>query len=654
MKSNIIFALPALAFILFAAAIVFPVVPVNTHAEGDEPEEGISVVASSDISVNLLSKDEGYYKIFKDSIKVSTSSENGYTLSIATDGADHQTLYLNGDTTSESKIDGATGTYENPEVLGDYEWGFAVPGISHFDDTYSTTNPSEDSKFAILPLENKIIRDYTEAVSDNITDIYYGFKLSGTLELGEYETSITYTAIPADQPLAAKAVLGDNGNLNFLYNRNTYTVGETYTDNVGETTITNFYDNIPLNGTEEDIFPWAEQSDSVFTANFDKSFANARMTDCGHLFRNLKKLTTITNPQNLNTSQVVNMRAMFAYAGNDASTFAVDLGSWDISNTTNMSSMFYSAGYNATAWEISGIGSWNTSSLTNAHAMFYKAGYYATTWSIGDISGWDTSHIEDMGYLFAWAGYSVDEWSVGDLVGWDTSSVTNLMGAFSNAGYASTTWSVGDISHWNTGKVTNMSYVFNKSGYSAKTLRVDLSGWDTSNATSMKAMFYYFGYSAETFELNIDSWNVGSVTNFVGFLNYAGYGADVFELNLSTWNTGSATDMEQMFDRAGYSATTWSIGDLSGWKTNNVTNMQYMFLRAGYSADTWDLGDLSSWDTSNVTNMRTMFQYAGHSATYWNIGDIHEWNVDNVTNHTNFVDWNQSTIDPNKLPWQSN
>ncbi|MBO7664855.1 hypothetical protein J6S46_03305, partial [Candidatus Saccharibacteria bacterium] len=81
---------------LFAFLVVLPSVSESTHAEGDEPDEGISVIASSDISINLLSSDDGYYKIAKDSITVSTSSENGYTLFIATDSPDHQILYLNG------------------------------------------------------------------------------------------------------------------------------------------------------------------------------------------------------------------------------------------------------------------------------------------------------------------------------------------------------------------------------------------------------------------------------------------------------------------------------------------------------------------------------------------------------------------------------
>ena len=382
---NILVIFPALFIMLFAYLVMFPVVPESTHAEGDESEDGISVIASSDISINLLSKDEGYYKIFKDTITVSTSSENGYTLSIATDSADHQTLYLNGDTSSENGIYGAIGTYEQPEALGDYEWGFAVPGISYFDDIYSATEPSEESKFAIIPLENKIICDYTEAVTDNVTDIYYGFKLSGALELGEYETVITYTAISADQPPTVKAVLGDNGNLNFLYNRKAYTPGETYIDNIGETEIVEVYDDIPAD-TWYDVMedfgscPAWIWSNAIYSANFDKSFYNFEPTDTACWFLGLTELSFVTNVDNLNTDNVVDMSTMFYYAGENATTiWSIDnLSSWNTSNVADMSYMFFRAGFSATTWDIGDLSTWNTGNVTNVAEMFNSAGYKAS------------------------------------------------------------------------------------------------------------------------------------------------------------------------------------------------------------------------------------------------------------------------------------
>ncbi|MDO4760233.1 MAG: BspA family leucine-rich repeat surface protein [Candidatus Saccharibacteria bacterium] len=500
---HVLVVLPAAIIMLFVAAIMLPAVSESTHAEGDEPEEGISIVASSDISVNLLSKDEGYYKIFKDSIKVSTGSENGYTLSIATDSADHQTLYLNGDTTSESKIDGATGTYEEPKALGDYEWGFAVPGISHFDDTYSATDPSEDSKFAILPLENKIIRDYTEAATDHITDIYYGFKLSGTLEPGEYETSIIYTAVPADQPLVARAILGQNKNLNFVYDRKTYTVGETYTDNLEETEIVEVYD-VPMDAymdTSEfniDYCPAWVELDTIYYVNFDNSFYGFKPTSTSCWFYELRNLTTVTNANNLNTSNVTNMAEMFGGAGIEATTLSLDFSGWNTSKVTDMEGVFESTGKNAASFTLD-LNGWDVSNVTNMKFMFANTGQFTTTWSISGLNGWDTGNVTNMFCMFEVAGNQASVFSL-DLSGWDVSNVENMSSMFSGAGYNAITWGIGDLSGWDTGNVTNMSSMFQYAGAHA-------NAWDVGN----------LNYVDEEHK----GWDVSSVTDHSDFVDWS-------------------------------------------------------------------------------------------------------------------------------------
>ncbi len=601
---NILVVLPALFIMLFAFAIVLPAVPASTYAEGDTPNEGITIVISPEINASLISSENGDYKIVKDTVTIGTDALNGYTLYISTDTPDHQTLYLNGDTSSENRINGAAGTYESPKTLGDYEWGFAVPGIGHFDNTYSAESPNENSKFAILPTENKIIRNYTTSTSEDAAKVYYGFKLGGTIEPGEYETNITYTAIPATQPLTAKAVLGSNNNLNFVYDRKTYTVGETYADNLGETTITNIYDNIPMSGiAASDNWPWAEQSDSVFTLNFDGSFANARPTSMLRWFRNLRKLSTITNHQNLNTSMVNTMYQAFVSTGRDVDALSLDLSGWDTSNVSDMTTVFGATGEMSTSFSLN-LDGWNTSNVTTLYGMFYRTGFSATDWTIGDISSWDTSKVANFYSMFNRAGNSAAIWNIGNLDNWKTGNAENMSAMFGQAGSSATAWNIGDISGWDTGKVTDMSWMFNQAGRDA------------------------------------DVWDIG---------------------NLGSWKTGNVTDMSYMFSSAGRNATAWNIGNLDNWDTSSVTDMNYMFDYAGRKTAAWTIGDISKWDVSNVTTMEKTFYKTGTSTTTWDIGDLNYvdeghkgWDVSSVANHSDFVDWSQSNIDTSKLPWQSN
>ena len=601
-KNNALFIFSCALIMLFGFVVILPAVPASTYAEGDNPEDGISIVASSDIKINLVSKNDGYYKIAKDTITVSTSAVNGYTLSLATDSPDHQALYLNGDTSSESRINGAAGTYEEPKALDGYEWGFAVPGISRFEDVQSTAEPSVDSKFAIIPLENKIIRDYTEATTENTTDIYYGFKLSGTLEPGEYETAITYTAVPADGALTAKAVLGNNGNLNFLYDRKTYTRGEIYEDNLGETKINAVY-NVPINSSWDNNRPGWVENNSIKSVNFESPFYNFKPTSTSYWFYNDRYLSSITQAKNLNTSNVTDMSSMFSSAGYNAATWNIgDLNDWNTSNVTNMSDMFSLAGYYAATFNLD-ISGWDTNSVTHMSYMFSDAGGRSTTWNIGDLSSWNTGSVIDMQSMFADAGRMSTTWNIGDLSGWKTSSVVYMRSVFSGAGSEAGTWTLGDIGDWDTSSVINMAYMFNGAGYRATTWNIgNLGGWDTGSVTDMDSMF-----------------------------SYAGYNATTFNLNLSGWNTGNVINMSSMFENTGRSATTWNIGDLSSWDTSNVKGMSYMFYFAGYNATTWDIRNL---------------KYAG--------GEHKGWNVSKVTNHSSFVNWDQANIDTSKLPWQSN
>lgn len=148
--------------------------------------------------------------------------------------------------------------------------------------------------------------------------------------------------------------------MNFVYDTNTYRVGETYTDNLGETEISAVYP-VPTNSDSNHKPNWTNNV-NITAANFEESFYGFEPTSTAYWFYIDKSLAKLTNGQNLNTSKV-----------------------------TDMHDMFYYAGYNATTWSIGDIGGWNTSSVTNMSSMFSSAGYKAP-YSL-DLSGWDISKI---------------------------------------------------------------------------------------------------------------------------------------------------------------------------------------------------------------------------------------------------------------------
>ena len=198
--------------------------------------------------------------------------------------------------------------------------------------------------------------------------------------------------------------------------------------------------------------------------------------------------------------------------------------------------------------------------------MFY---FFFNLSEISGTSDWDTSIVTDMSYMFYDAGYSANTFTL-DLSDWNTSNVTGMSYMFHNAGRFATTFTL-DLSDWNTSNVTNMSNMFQSVGYSATTFTLNLSGWNTSNVTNMSYMFSYAGYSATTFALDLSGWNTSSVTRMNDMFSYAGFDATTFTLDLSGWNTSSVTDMDYMFQSAGHSATNWSV-TIPPTNGNNISN----------------------------------------------------------------------------------
>ena len=91
-----------------------------------------------------------------------------------------------------------------------------------------------------------------------------------------------------------------------------------------------------------------------------------------------------------NVSNVTNMNEMFR----DATLFNQSIAGWNVSNVTNMSYMFYGA----TAFN-EDISNWNTVSLTNMDYMLYNAGRMLT-----NVGGWNYTNVTSMNNVYNYTG----------------------------------------------------------------------------------------------------------------------------------------------------------------------------------------------------------------------------------------------------------
>lgn len=194
-------------------------------------------------------------------------------------------------------------------------------------------------------------------------------------------------------------------------------------------------------------------------------------------------------PDNLDTSQVTNMRGIFAsnlYANPNVANWDTsqvtdmkqafgwaygakpDVSKWDVSQVRDMSAMFVNTAANVD------VSNWDTGQVTDMSSMF---AHYDTTMT-PDVSAWDTSNVTDMSNMF-FASNHIDP----DVSRWNTSKVTNMGGMFQWAGRANP-----DVSNWNVSKVTNTDFMF--AFLSTDNIAdPDISHWEYRSLTSVDSMF---------------------------------------------------------------------------------------------------------------------------------------------------------------------
>ena len=133
------------------------------------------------------------------------------------------------------------------------------------------------------------------------------------------------------------------------------------------------------------------------------------------------------------TSKITDMAGMCSGSSGN-STFNQPIGNWDVSNVTNMGSMFFG---NSTFNQP--IGKWDVSSVTNMGYMFYAATAFNQP-----IGAWDVSNVTDMEQMFRLAE-SFNQ----DISSWDVINVTNMFGMFDTSSFNQ------DISSWDVSSVIN-------------------------------------------------------------------------------------------------------------------------------------------------------------------------------------------------------
>lgn len=130
-----------------------------------------------------------------------------------------------------------------------------------------------------------------------------------------------------------------------------------------------------------------------------------------------------------------------------------DMSGIDLRNLTNLKKLFNKV-FDVLSDNISGVkvnldlSSWNVTNVTNLSMMFYECFQINSL----DLSGWNVSNVKDMSIMFQDCRMLKEL----DLSDWDTSNVTDMSCMFKRCYLLKKLY----LSGWNTSNVTDMTSMF--------------------------------------------------------------------------------------------------------------------------------------------------------------------------------------------------
>lgn len=199
-----------------------------------------------------------------------------------------------------------------------------------------------------------------------------------------------------------------------------------------------------------------------------------------------------------------------------ATSFNDNISTWDTSNATDMSTMFYGC----TDFD-NDISEWDVSNVRTMQQMFDECQSFNQY-----IGGWDTANCTNMNSLFRIANPNVGVFNQ-DLGDWDVSNCTDI----SNMFYNQTSYN-GNLENWIVDNVLIMEGMFYRTIYYQ-----NMAAWNTTKCTNMQEMFAYDA----SFNQNISGWDVSNVINFTGMFT----DATSFSQDLSSWCVSKITSDDQ-------------------------------------------------------------------------------------------------------------
>ncbi len=436
------------------------------------------------------------------------------------------------------------------------------------------------------------------------------------------------------------------------------------------TTITFYYDARILmrQGTKFKLKKWCDAgkpsalTQNITKAVFDQSFKDARPNACWFMFCDWPNLSSIEGIENLNTSEVRYMYAMFRDC---RSLTSLDLSHFDTKNIEDMYSMFAGC-ENLTHLDLS---SFDTRKVRGMCGMFSRCKKLTQL----DLSNFNTDEVWSLSEMFRGCS-SLTSLDISGLHLSSSASVSRMFFGCSKLKliFANNSWEKMDVHDYyfeeNThemfygcdslygGQGTECVPFKDNGNYAHIDGGASYPGYFTSKGPKPLVHEYtpperqpYAVLENDVLTFRYDNqkpdnafgigkfsmpWHelAGNFTKVIFEKSFADYKPymlrymfkDCDQLTeisgLENLNTSEAVDMCEMF----YGCSSLKKLDLSGFKTANVSNMYQMF----YNCNSLTSLDVSSFNTEKIETMYQMF-YNCSSLTSL---DVSHFNTENVQN----------------------
>ena len=394
---------------------------------------------------------------------------------------------------------------------------------------------------------------------------------------------------------------------------------------------------------------------------FDESFKQVKPENTYRWFADCGGLTSIEGLQNLDTSEVTDMRDMFN--GCFALT-SLDVSKFNTEKVTNMSGMFHAC-FDLTSLDVS---KFNTEQVTNMNDMFCGCSGLTSL----DVSKFNTEKVTNMSVMFE----DCSGLTTLDISNFKTSALQNSVRMFRNCSnlktiYCNDTWNVSEsriMFEGCTSLVGGYGKTYSESDIDGRFANPGENGYFTTHnipyalwCAGNNTLYFVntkknitIGSQYDFTENNAVTamWSGADVTNIGTALPKWGWTVmndlkkvvfdesfkEVKPISTISWfewckgltsieglqnlDTSEVTDMSGMFNNC----TNLSSLDVSTFNTAKVEDMSGMFLFCQSLSSL----DLSKFNTENVKDMKMMFFYCKSLSSL----DVSNFNTEKVTDMT--------------------